>query len=728
MRNLLFTFLIFIVLALTMHTQAYSQCCSPTSPNLIVDGSFENTPCSSTQPFYSDMTKRCINPWIISSNHNGVYNIGDGSIQAQWQGYPRSGNYYFVGDGLWGTSSSEYNVAWSQEINVTSGKSYVFKIYYFNEQLSSAPIGLGFNTNPIAALSNTNILREWTPLCAIYHATYTGILNAKIYKYSLQSAELLNNDFGIDDIEIREIEPFEIADKPNVTICKGDNVTLQSEVYSGSGSYSYSWSSGQNTQNITISPASTQTYKVTITDLISGCSKQDDIRVNVIDLKSNLSPSIRLCQASPNIISVQPSGGSDDYSYLWSTGGVNNFISLTYTQTGDYSVTVTDNIYGCTVSDTITTTQWDCQGIKYYQNTANLPTMSYYNNIAAGRNVSPLMQEGNVTVQNGQNITFKGSQSIILAPGFTVEPNGIFSGYIEPGCIFEDGKIVVSNITHCSYKLSAQVSFGSGNYSYNWSTGSTNRDITVSPTTSTTYSVTITDNCLGNYSTISHTINPPYFGDFTYSVIPNLVTPNNDGYNDSWVVQDGNKTQHAFNAYGFDLIISNKWGSIIWAQNKTASVHSTGFAQGDLFWPANNVSDDVYYFNINFKNCTYSSKDYKGWVQVLGSPLGRKSLLAMDTSSIIHSPELSAIEQPYSDLIIYPNPSNGPIKLSTKPGTYHMSLEDLSGRTLHNSKIEVTHEELSLNFEFLSNGSYIIRLNNVQNKEEQLIKRLIIQK
>jgi gliding motility-associated-like protein len=44
-------------------------------------------------------------------------------------------------------------------------------------------------------------------------------------------------------------------------ICKGDSVKL-----TASGGESYSWSNGSNTENITVSPTSTTTYSITVTD------------------------------------------------------------------------------------------------------------------------------------------------------------------------------------------------------------------------------------------------------------------------------------------------------------------------------------------------------------------------------------------------------------------------------------------------------------------------------
>jgi hypothetical protein len=57
----------------------------------------------------------------------------------------------------------------------------------------------------------------------------------------------------------------------NVTVddasaCAGGSVVLRANVSGGSGNYSYAWSTGQSGPSITVSPAATSTYVVTVTD------------------------------------------------------------------------------------------------------------------------------------------------------------------------------------------------------------------------------------------------------------------------------------------------------------------------------------------------------------------------------------------------------------------------------------------------------------------------------
>ncbi|MBW8049089.1 MAG: hypothetical protein FVQ77_01865 [Cytophagales bacterium] len=67
----------------------------------------------------------------------------------------------------------------------------------------------------------------------------------------------------------------------------------------GDPPYSYSWSTGETTQDITVCPAITTTYTVTLTDA-NGCFSSDEVTVNVIDVRcgNNLNK-VLICHIPP---------------------------------------------------------------------------------------------------------------------------------------------------------------------------------------------------------------------------------------------------------------------------------------------------------------------------------------------------------------------------------------------------------------------------------------------
>lgn len=57
-----------------------------------------------------------------------------------------------------------------------------------------------------------------------------------------------------------------IATVPGTTICTGDTATLTANVTGGTGSFTYSWNTGDTGSSISVAPATTTTYTVTVTD------------------------------------------------------------------------------------------------------------------------------------------------------------------------------------------------------------------------------------------------------------------------------------------------------------------------------------------------------------------------------------------------------------------------------------------------------------------------------
>ncbi|RYD83692.1 MAG: T9SS type A sorting domain-containing protein [Sphingobacteriales bacterium] len=62
------------------------------------------------------------------------------------------------------------------------------------------------------------------------------------------------------------------------------STTLSGSATGGGGTYSYAWSNGASTKNITVSPTSTTTYTLTVTDN-NGCVSTDKVTVNVVDVR-----------------------------------------------------------------------------------------------------------------------------------------------------------------------------------------------------------------------------------------------------------------------------------------------------------------------------------------------------------------------------------------------------------------------------------------------------------
>lgn len=137
-----------------------------------------------------------------------------------------------------------------------------------------------------------------------------------------------------DSIQVTEAPLPTVELGPNQTICQGQNVLLAAPP-----GFSYTWSTGQNGQIISVTAAGT--YSVTVSNPGTLCEAVDDITVNVLPNPAPSMPaSVSICAGESTTLDP----GSGFSSYLWSTGAVSQSISVS--TPGNYTVTVT-NANGC---------------------------------------------------------------------------------------------------------------------------------------------------------------------------------------------------------------------------------------------------------------------------------------------------------------------------------------------------------------------------------------------
>ncbi|MBO3117747.1 hypothetical protein J4050_13400, partial [Winogradskyella sp. DF17] len=159
------------------------------------------------------------------------------------------------------------------------------------------------------------------------------------------------------------------ADTTNVG-CFGESTgSIDLDVSSGSAPFSYVWSNGATTEDLTDIAAGT--YTVIVTDS-NGCSVSGSYTITepTEELASSISGTDLLCFGdNSGTIDLSVSGGTAPYTYSWSNGSTDEDISNL--PAGTYNVTITD-ANGCTTTDSITLTQpveVSCQ-----INVANCPT------------------------------------------------------------------------------------------------------------------------------------------------------------------------------------------------------------------------------------------------------------------------------------------------------------------------------------------------------------------
>ncbi len=148
---------------------------------------------------------------------------------------------------------------------------------------------------------------------------------------------------------IYPIQPITASVDTTFVSCDGDcdgAISLSNVTGGEGGPYSYTWSNSDTTASI--SGLCSGTYTVTIEDVNGNEEELEAIVLSPDPMLLAFTITGTSCIAGDGEISVQPTGGTSPYSFLWSTGSTDSVITNAFL--GVYTVTVTD-INGCTAID-----------------------------------------------------------------------------------------------------------------------------------------------------------------------------------------------------------------------------------------------------------------------------------------------------------------------------------------------------------------------------------------
>ncbi|MEI6816640.1 MAG: PKD domain-containing protein [Bacteroidota bacterium] len=266
----------------------------------------------------------------------------------------------------------------------------------------------------------------------------------------------------------------------------------------GIAPFTYVWSpSGGNT--LTANNLAAGIYTITVTDAV-GCTKiAMDTITEPLALAVTANPTNVLCfGTSTGIIPLSVTGGTTGYTYVWSPVQ-GNVATANNLAAGSYNVTITD-ANGCTITNNTAITEpasltlslspaaTICIGQSTTLSTTvggGTPVYSYSwtnGSNAATQSVNPVVTtsySATITDANGCTRT-AGPVTITVNPPLTVT-----AASTSQIC---EGQTAT---------ISAYATGGNGAYTYTWNNGVGNGagPITVQPTVTTVYSVTVTDNC-----------------------------------------------------------------------------------------------------------------------------------------------------------------------------------------------------------------------------------------
>jgi gliding motility-associated-like protein len=294
---------------------------------------------------------------------------------------------------------------------------------------------------------------------------------------------------------------------------------------------------------------------------------------------SELSGNKSLCQGD----SLQLDAGFLLDSYLWNTGAKGEYITVK--DSGYYAVTITKGV--CHSKDSVHITYYPKITTSVLGNDTAVcanaglsiktlfPFSSYlWNNGTNGRSITPNHTGNyNILVKNKYGCKKRDTMFVTLWP--TPEPIIQYDTDLETFC--KDAFV----------HLNAKPSFPK----YQWSTGDTTASIVTIHNQKDDFTLTVTDSN-GCKNTVQTNIDcSPIIG-----LVPNLMTPNNDGLNDIFYVEYLRAGTWTFEVY-------NRWGASVYK--------NSGY---DNTFDAKNLDDGIYYF-LFYQNEGKGEK--KGWLQIL---------------------------------------------------------------------------------------------------------------
>ncbi len=282
----------------------------------------------------------------------------------------------------------------------------------------------------------------------------------------------------------------------NVACSDACDGSVTANISGGTAPYNILWDNGVTSEVNANLPVGT--YFVTVTDA-NGCSVSGSGTIgspSSIDLVVSVT-SPPCGDNTMGAASVNPSGGTPNYSYLWSTGAMTQTVSGL--SAGTYSVTVTDT-QGCQASTDVVITPSSQVDVSINSNNPTCAAPNGGSATASGSNgTAPYTYEWN-TGATTQTITNLGAgMYTVMVTDATGCTNAASVTLTQEGAsIFASTTQVDATCGADNGSATATGSGGSGNYSYSWSNGGNTQTITgLAPGT---YTVTVTDvnsGCVG---------------------------------------------------------------------------------------------------------------------------------------------------------------------------------------------------------------------------------------
>lgn len=220
--------------------------------------------------------------------------------------YTRSG-YCFQG---WNTSATATTVQYADQATASFTENTTLYAVWQEKLTPNFNLADSYCYGETVALSNTSpngVEGTWSSNGATVTAINTTTVGTATYTFT-PNDPTCSQPYS-KQVEVKARANAEIT-ATKTEVCAGESTTL-----SVAEADSYVWSTGATTKEITVTPATTTTYKVTVT-AVGGCQTvgEKEIVVNPNPTFSNVTVNDEKCLKKGNI-EVTVSGGTADYTY-----------------------------------------------------------------------------------------------------------------------------------------------------------------------------------------------------------------------------------------------------------------------------------------------------------------------------------------------------------------------------------------------------------------------------
>jgi gliding motility-associated-like protein len=289
-----------------------------------------------------------------------------------------------------------------------------------------------------------------------------------------------------------------ISSQTNVSCNGGNNGAATVLANGGVTAYTYSWNTSPVQTTATASSLFAGSYTVTVTDA-NLCTATTSVTITQSGtLSASISSQTNVsCNGGTNgTATAAGSGGSPAYSYSWNTTPVQTTATASNLSAGTYTVTITD-LNLCTATASVTITQPAALVLSLDQS-ANPSCFgnndgAIYTTATGGTGAYAYAWTSAVsTTDSALNLT-AGSYTITVTDANSCTQSLIVAITDPPVLTLNASASSMSICPGSSTNLTTAVAGGTGIYSYAWSNAAVAATQTVSPLTSTNYTVTVTD-------------------------------------------------------------------------------------------------------------------------------------------------------------------------------------------------------------------------------------------